>query len=200
MPDLADRQRRENDLAASIFAALVALRKSIDAGSADWGSFKTAVQEALFGSLSDTFAVASEQLVKLHGEGKEVDASNGANGYAAAVAAKVAFDATANTQAAVANSSEADPSYWFSRNRADMIAITETTGAISHGEDWAAAAIALVLLRTSTWFWEIEDNSACTICKPLNGEEQPDVDQPAHPGCRCRKRFDFSKPLFGAAA
>lgn len=202
MPDLADRTRRENDLSANILAALVALRKSIDAGQPDWGTFRADVQAALFGSISDTFAAAAEQLAKLHGEGKgdQVDVTSGANAYASTTAARRASEAVANTQAAVADSTATGIDYWFSSGRAATFAITETTNAISAGEDFAAAALAILLLRVVAWYWEIEDEKACEECKALDGQRDPAQEPSLHPGCRCRKRYDFSKPLFGAAA
>lgn len=205
MPDLADRTRRENDLSASLLAALVALRKSIDAGSPDWSAFSQSIQAALVASLADTFAAAADQLVGLHAGDNEkaaaFDATAGANTFAATLAAKIAADATANTQAATADASNTDVDRWFSKSRADLIAITETTRAISSGEDYAAAALAILLLKVATWYWQTEEDAAvCSICSPLNGEREPTAEQPAHPGCRCRKRYDFSAPLFGAAA
>lgn len=205
MPDLADRTARENDLSASLLAALVALRKSIDGGSPDWQTFRTDLQSALAESLASTFAAAAGQLAKMHGEGKadDFDATSGAAAYANTKAAQRAAEAVANTQAAVNDSaaSTAARDYWFSQARANTFAITETTAAISAGEDFAAAALAVILLRVVAWFWETEeDDSVCSICRPLNGQRDPNAEQPAHPGCRCRKRYDFSKPIYGAAA
>lgn len=207
MPDLSDRTARENDLAAKLFAAFVALRKSIVSGSPDWSAFKDATQAAIVDSLSSTFAAAASQLATMHGEGRgdQIDATSSAYAFGAGVANKLAVDATANTQAAL-NEARGEvgafaDSYWLSRERANSIAITETTRAISAGENFAAAALAVILLRVVAWFWETEeDDSVCSICRPLNGQRDPAVEQPAHPGCRCRKRYDFSKPLFGAAA
>ncbi len=139
----------------------------------------------------------------MHGEDKAdfVDATSSAASFAMTIAATTAINAAANTQAAVADPKNPDLARWFSKARADSIAITETTRAISQGEDWSAAALALILLRKSTWFWVTEEDAdVCPICAPLNGQEEPDAEQPAHPGCRCRKRYDFSRPLFGAAA
>ena len=211
MPDLADRNAREADLSAKIFAALGSLRASIEAAKAgrgltDWGAFTSAVQSALSDSLSATFRAAASQLVEIHGEGQTVDdaaTNNAADAFAATMAAKLAADVTANTQSIVntPNTTMDDLSPWLSKPRADTIAITETTRAISQGEDYAAAAIALLLARTVTWTWQTEEDSlVCPICAPLNGKENPGVDQPAHPNCRCTKRYDFSAPLIRTAA
>lgn len=202
MPDLADRTRRENDLAASIFAAFVALRKSIDVGNADWQAFRADLQSALSTSIADTFAAAAAQLAKIHGEGKADDftAADPAAAYGREVAARFTGGAVSDLQSVVSQP-ESNLDSLLSQARANIIAITETTAAISRGEDFAAAALAVILLRVVAWFWETEeDDSVCSICRPLNGQRDPNVEQPAHPGCRCRKRYDFSKPLHGAAA
>lgn len=208
MPDLSDRNAREAELSAKIFAALGSLRASIEEsrtgrGVVDWGGFTSAVQAALADSLAATFRAAADNLVSLHGEGQapDADATDGAAAaYAATMAAKLAADITANTQGAL-NAPGSDLSPWLSRPRADTIAITETTRAISQGENYAAAALAVLLARTVTWYWQTEEDSlVCPICAPLNGKESPDVDQPAHPNCRCTKRYDFSAPLIRTAA
>ena len=80
----------------------------------------------------------------------------------------------------------------LSDNRAQNIAITETTRAISTGEDYGAAAVMALTQALATWFWEIEDEAACEFCKSYDGQERPDIEPPGHPGCRCRKRWIFS--------
>lgn len=208
MPDLADRNAREADLSAKIFAALDTLRASIEqsqasGGQPDYGTFTASIRDALAASLAATFRAASAQLVELHGEGQAVDdsaANVAADAFAATLAAKLAFDATANTQNVI-NTPNADLSPWLSKPRADTIAITETTRAISQGESYAAAALAILLARKVTWFWVTEEDSlVCPTCAPLNGKEAPDMEQPAHPNCRCTKRYDFSAPLIRMAA
>jgi len=80
----------------------------------------------------------------------------------------------------------------LSDNRARNIAATETTRAISTGEEYGAQAVMALTQALSTWFWEIEDSDACGVCKPLDGQERPGIEPPAHPACRCRKRWIFS--------
>lgn len=198
MPDLADRQRRERELADALAAALLALRTSITGGSADWSTFRQDFQAALFGSLSDTVAAAGEQLAKEQGGGNSVDMTSGANSYATLRSSQFTADVASRLQVAGAAGT---PDAATLKARAEMIAITETTAAISAGSALAAVELALLLGRRTTWFWQTEeDDSVCSVCAPLNGKEQPDVEPPAHPGCRCSKRYDFSRSLLEAAA
>lgn len=198
MPDLADRERRERELAAALGAALLALRTSIESGSPDWVTFRQDFQSAMFGSLSDTVAAAGEQLAKEQGEGKPVDMTSGANSYATLRSSQFTADVASRLQAAGA---AGVPDVASLKARADMIAITETTAAISAGSSLAAVELALLLGRRTTWFWQTEeDDSVCSVCAPLNNREQPDIEPPAHPGCRCTKRYDFSRSLLEAAA
>jgi hypothetical protein len=198
MPDLADRERRERELASALAAALLALRTSLVEGSADWSAFRQDFQAALSGSLAETVAAAAEQLAREQGEGNSVDVSGGANGYATLRSSQFTADIVSRLQVAGAAGM---PDAASLQSRADMIAITETTAAISAGSALAAVELALLLGRRSTWFWQTEeDDSVCATCAPLNGQEQPDIEPPAHPGCRCTKRYDFSRSLFEAAA
>ena len=89
-----------------------------------------------------------------------------------------------------------DPSnYTFSRQRAKLIAITETTAAYARGEMTAARELEKAGYFEYEKVWQTNnDDIVCDICRPLhnftiqgvrglfpNGTQGP----PAHPGCRC---------------
>lgn len=83
----------------------------------------------------------------------------------------------------------------FSLDRAQMIAVTETTRAFAEGQTMAGNELLKQfpdVRVTETWFTN-NDDRVCAVCGPLNGEE---VDlgkgfshggqrPPAHPRCRC---------------
>jgi len=206
MPDLADRQRRENELSAALFAALLSLRSSLDSAAnggtpVQWTAFQSDLQQALFGGLSATADAAAGQLAAKQGEGSPIDTTNDAASYATTRAAQLSADITARLQSQLPNAAPAVVDQLLSKSRADMISITEITAAISAGETFAAVVIARALTRKATWRWVTAgDDSVCATCGALDGQQEPDVEPPAHPGCRCTKEYDFSKPLFGSAA
>lgn len=206
MPDLADRQRRENELSAALFAALLALRSSINSAadggdSVQWTAFQADLQKALLGGLSATVDAAGVQLATAQGEGAPVDMANDTAGYATTRAAQLSADITSRLQSQLPGAAPAVVDQLLSKSRADMISITEITAAISAGEALAAVTIAAALQRKATWRWVTAgDDIVCATCGALDGKQEPDIEPPAHPGCRCTKEYDFSKPLFGSAA
>ena len=86
----------------------------------------------------------------------------------------------------------------FSRARAKLIAITETTASYSRGEMTAAGELEKEGYFDYEKEWQTAmDDIVCPICKPLQGERVSGVNTnfdttagsikgpPAHPGCRC---------------
>ena len=86
----------------------------------------------------------------------------------------------------------------FSRARAKLIAITETTASYSRGELTAAGELEKEGYFDYEKEWQTAmDDIVCPICKPLQGERVSGVNTnfdttagsikgpPAHPGCRC---------------
>ena len=79
----------------------------------------------------------------------------------------------------------------FSTDRAESISITETTGAISAGEDSGARIVEQQddVILSKTWVTEA-DARVCPICRPLHLKPESFWPQfpngpPAHPRCRC---------------
>lgn len=75
----------------------------------------------------------------------------------------------------------------FGRERADRIAVTETTAGITAGqrEAWHAAGVTRYVWQTQ------EDERTCEECAPLDGNEYDMGDGPTpplHPNCRCEIR------------
>lgn len=85
----------------------------------------------------------------------------------------------------------------FGEGRAEAIAITETTDAISTAETEAAGIITNSTsphVLVGTWI-TAEDERVCPICAPLHGTTTDVYSRtfrngpPAHPRCRCRIRW-----------
>lgn len=81
----------------------------------------------------------------------------------------------------------------FSRSRAKLIAMTETTKAYAEGELAGAREMAEYFDYVKEW-QTANDDRVCDICGPLQGERVDGIDAsfssgdqgpPAHPGCRC---------------
>jgi SPP1 gp7 family putative phage head morphogenesis protein len=89
--------------------------------------------------------------------------------------------------------------YGYSRKRAELIAMTETTKAFSRGQIVAAQELERTgRLEYDKQWLTANDDIVCDICKPLNekrvrGTQTPFHSEiagelyapPAHPGCRC---------------
>lgn len=86
-------------------------------------------------------------------------------------------------------------SRWFSPQRAEMIAVTETTRAATEAE----RALADEIFRESNIrmipIWNTEnDERVCPICGPRDGKEITDGEYPpAHPNCRCWTTHELPK-------
>ena len=199
MPNLPDRTERENALAAALILLFRSFRADVEKGAADWYGFASSMAATLRSSLAATYAAAANALATTHTGAEPVGADDRGAGYATTAAAILAADIANNTRAGLLLAVErgGDVSPLFSDARAESIAVTETTRAISEGEAFAAAVIASVTRSLVTWFWQSEeDDSVCAVCDGLNGQEQPATEPPAHPMCRCEKRWSFS-PLGG---
>ena len=88
--------------------------------------------------------------------------------------------------------------YGFSRKRAELIAMTETTRSYARGEIIAAQELEGAGFFEYDKEWQTaRDDIVCDICRPLHGETVsgtktpfdsiigPLQEPPAHPGCRC---------------
>jgi hypothetical protein len=82
----------------------------------------------------------------------------------------------------------------FSPERANLIAVTEVTGAYAQGEA-AVAAEAKEAGLEMTPFWQTnKDELVCDQCRPLDGQDiDEDEIPPLHPGCRCWHSYRWGK-------
>lgn len=199
MPDLANRRDREAELAT----AIVLVFRSADAanlGAFNWPEFRQSLQDAMQGPLANVFSQAAGGMPDMGAADIDSAAAAWATGYAAVLAGQLADRTRVELSAATTEESRlAAARMLFGSARAESIAITEVTRAISAGEQWAAEyamlAGAVVIghaLQAPEPFWvTAEDDLVCEVCFPLNGQPResyagvsPDG-PPAHPRCRC---------------
>lgn len=169
--------------------------------SINWGEFQREVHNAVREPLEDTFVAAN--LLLLQSQGQEeaapgTQATDWAETQAAVLAMMIAETTQQRTAEALQKASRTgeDPANslqsTFGRSRAEVIAATETTRAISVGEAAAAAFIASTVGEMSKAIWVTErDDRVCWICAPLHRTPEDrwkskfPVGPPAHPYCRC---------------
>lgn len=81
--------------------------------------------------------------------------------------------------------------YWFSPDRAGLVAVTESTSLVSAAAQWA-----FEMANVDRWVWNARLDSlkaACARCTALHGKifTTRDPMPPRHPLCRC-----LARPLF----
>jgi len=201
MPELPDRMKNEEELAAALIALFRSFREGLAGGNVpSYFVFAGELTDAIRSSLAATFGLAAKSLAGANGGGEydQQSVADRANGYGSTIATMLAMKVVNDVRFASTNVPQPASQQrtlidsLLSDNRARNIAATETTRAISTGEEYGAQAVMAITQALSTWFWEIEDSDACSICKPLDGQERPGIEPPAHPACRCRKRWVFS--------
>lgn len=200
MPNLPDRVRRENELTSAISSLFSGLAREVRSGAADYIAFSVALAEELRSSLLGTHMAAARALIESQSAPVPGDLGRRSDYWASNVASLLAAGIAANTksgiEAAVQRGGSAD--YLFSQERAASIAITETTRAISEGEAVGAMLVAILIGAAAAWFWNTEDDGrVCQICSDLHDQKSPPIQPPAHPGCRCEKRWSFTPLLVG---
>lgn len=193
MPDLATRTDHETEVLLLILLYLQDLELSLRDGlTPNWLNWSAQLGGELTPLLAATYMEAAEQLVGEH-DGRLRDASDRARQWASGRASWIAGGMAATTRdAAVAGI----PDDWhFSEARAQSVAITETTEAVSQGEHYGAAELAaLAILLIPVWVTE-EDDLVCPICNPLNRERQNvwqglfPTGPPGHVNCRCHLQW-----------
>ncbi len=195
MPDLPNRAERERELAAAL---LLVFEDGQSSGSVSADAVAGAVRRPL----RRVHADAGRNLIKAtSADGPPVppdsdldaEADRWAKAYAAVLGQEIA-DSTRDLAAKAA-----DPDTVYGRQRAEMIAATEVTRAISVAEAW------LILLWAEEGFekhkriWHTEqDGLVCPVCRPLNRTLEPvwadaiPAGPPAHPNCRCWLDYQVS--------
>lgn len=202
MPDLSTRRDREAELAAALMLVFDDWRPRFSAAKSaediSWKSFHADIKNALTDSLSATALESGLLSLDSYNPNSALSADpqkneqlvQRATAWAEAHAANLSREIVDTTRVAVGLS---DWEPWLGQSRAEAIAVTETSRAITAG---AAAAIGLlVLLRVidpPKAYWATEaDADVCDVCSGLDGEPE-EVWQgvspggpPAHPHCRC---------------
>lgn len=196
MPDLATRPQREAETAAVLLFLFQEQRERIETylttgqsiPPSEWSRITQETQQVLRMPLAKTFTEAAR------GMGAEVSDAQ-AERWALNRARDVAEKATQRLREMLARLGLAGLDTWLGASRAEGIAITETTNAISQGEI-AAAGLALVGNVTLVAYWVTEkDGKVCEVCQPL--DETPEVHwrhlgpPPIHPRCRCYLRWEI---------
>jgi len=184
VPDLPNRADREAELAA----ALMLLFKD---HSVSAGAVATAVQPALQktyidGSLNLLQATSADPHPAPSNEAMDVEAEKWAKSYAITLGKEIAD----STRELLDGAADIDAVY--GQPRAEMIAATEVTRAISAAEAWLVVFWAAEGFESHERRWHTEgDGHVCPICRPLNrAPESVWADRipagpPAHPNCRC---------------
>jgi len=199
MPDLPNRQEREKRLAAAIFLLLSRQGKAFTSGTFDLASFETAAAEASYPELIATYEQAARELAKA--QGTTLDAATlraQAEEWADKTSQELAAGMADTTKQAIADAKAggatlaASALTIFGRSRADAIGATETTGAISAGEQPAVAQYEIETGNELEPIWQTEeDDAVCPICRPFDGKPSEFWSDdfpngpPGHPNCRC---------------
>jgi hypothetical protein len=185
MPDLANRRKYEDELAAALLLVW-------ERNKGNWGPLERGVKDSLGLTLSKSYSDAAHNMgLSVMGlNRKNIDADEvrtAAGKWATARANELAKDIVQTTK----DMGDLDDA------RAAMIAATEITGSVSAGEAGAAAFLATKGTGKYTAKWRTEDDAlVCEICEPLNGasvEVYGDVSPsgpPAHPNCRCWLEYE----------
>ena len=205
MPDLKTRAQRERETAAAVL--LIFQQYGQDAlhawpGPYDWAIMQARLQAALTPTLAETFEQAAAQIKAKYGvQISEPElrrwAEQWANGYAGPLSTAIVGTTQADLDA-LKGKTQAEVAAAFAvivagmAARAEMIAITETTRAISAGEGFMVERGGLIGAEGVELLWQTaEDERVCDVCGPLHGAGYEIYDRvspggpPAHPRCRC---------------
>lgn len=216
MPDLDNRKQHEDELAALLLLlfrqygseALSYLTTGVRLPASFYDRLQVDANQILRDKLSQIAVESSDQLAAhLSGEEVRPQAIQASSKWAEQRAGELSkqLSDTIEEQISEATSSaeelsaeEASQSIQdsleeiFSPERAEVNAVTNSTEAISAGEQSTARAMRKEFPDVSIRaIWRIEDASACPICLDLDGEEEEVWEiyypngPPAHPNCRC---------------
>lgn len=199
MPDVVNRKKRERELAAAL---LLLFDDYADQTRIDHTKLKQDLEPVLRDHLSGTYASGFEQLRDgLNLEGL----ADPNNTWVTQYSKKLADMIVENTQKVAAQQAAEgiaiDLSSQFSAERAERIAITETTRANTAGEYGAVkTAMGQGILNADdmSMLWHTcEDELVCDECAPLN-QQPAEVWQvecpggpPLHVNCRCWLDYDL---------
>jgi hypothetical protein len=195
VPDLPTRDRRERELKAAVLAVLedFAARSP---GAVDWIAMTDRLTQVVRGPLVKAYRDAAAAMVAGLDVEFDIDANAGrwVDGYAPALANEVAGSTRA--QMAELADDAAAVAALFAMPRAEGIAITEVTRAVSAAELGVVSVAQAATGKRMIGIWQTErDARVCPVCRPLD-QTRPEVWQrtapsgpPAHPRCRCFLRY-----------
>jgi len=192
MPALPNRDEHEEAIVAALLLAWEPFG-AMPPEQIDYASMAIASREALHKPLYDAFLAAGLGLAIGGGWQGEIPLSAYADAWATGMASRLGADTAATTARrltpiGVKAVTSVDV---FSRARAEVIAATEITRAVSAGESAALAGAAAVGLMLRSIWRTAEDELVCDVCGPLDGtgvEVYGSVSfsgPPSHPNCRC---------------
>ena len=177
MPDLPSRKSREADLAAAI---MLRWEDFLDTWpNPDWSAFEAATRESLEEQGEETYVAAAAVLFGQVGHGG-ANLSSEAAAWAKGRADEIAPEITGTTRRRLAeiqenkDQSAADLAaailLVISLQRIEMIAVTETTAAITAGQQRAADMIETDEGLEFAEIWHTaDDDGVCEVCEPLDG-------------------------------
>jgi hypothetical protein len=201
MPDLSTRTDHEKEAAAALLLVFANYRQQLSQGYFPAQSYQDSVRRAMIRPLAATYYEAATQLADQHSlpiNPAELNAE--AWRWAGTKADQVASQVTDTTTGAIRTAADSSLTYeelgeqvgWaFDAARADAIAITETTSAITAGEGLAASTLLLNGIVLKSYWQTEEDDLVCEECVRLNNqpEEVYELVAPLGPGlhvhCRC---------------
>ena len=230
MPDIDSRRTREKAFAGDIAKSLREQSKRVQAAggaSADWEEFKKELIEKIEKRLNSIFLLAALifMTVETRVHGSETKAAGGAKindnftkeggKFSAQTAKRVAQKMVDKSRERVQKVGQdvarlptkeqpkalkTEIRATFSAPRAESVAVTLTTEAISAGEETARLRVqqGSGINRIPVWITS-EDDRVCPVCRPLNLKEEPvwkgryPNGPPAHPNCRCFKLFKLER-------
>ena len=190
MPDLSDRNKYEAAIVVLLLQAFAAFRAEgrLDEFQAAWARLQEEVAAAIAEVIPKVFEDAAAVLGAEHGA--DSDVSSQAAAYVATRSQESATRVVRTTIKSI--STGTPPEEALSKEKAEQIAATEVTAAISAGEA-AIAGLLLVIANVQIIpIWHTErDEKVCPVCAPLNGTGAEVYGRvspsgpPAHPRCRC---------------
>lgn len=204
MPDLKDRRKREETLAASLLMLFEDYKSKIP-NDVNWNEFQSDLESVLAAALEDTSNTSFQQIkqqinVELDEKKlKKKSPENWASDYSKELAALIVATTQDRVKQVEKDGKELDLDYDFSEERAQRIAITETTRAVTAGEYLLlSSAIDNDLIDAYEARWHAElDALTCQDCQDLDGmsqsvwEREAPSGPPLHPDCRCTLEYDI---------
>jgi len=200
VPDLPDRRKHEEELAAALLLVFEPFAKSVitSPDSVPWGEFRRRIQQAAAGPLESAFLASATALSGENGQFSVAggDFSGEAQAWAGNFSGSLATEISDITRQRVEAVQGAGIGTLLltvlGPDRATRIAATEITRAATAGEHAVTAGFNMQTGQTVEPIWYTEaDGLVCPVCAPLHGQPQgvfgrvSPAGPPAHPNCRC---------------